>query len=356
MKKSILKYKKYILLIIAVCIPLVLIFTINTSKSKLIINEINKERTKEGVFRVWNNKIHEVTSKKGKEQVIKATKAKLANFELSDTEISNWHQKFREIGTDEQREINIIIVPDFSNRLTVIPNTPERDIEIISKIYEVFFDKMRKNKAVGKIAIEVTDKNQAGGIFSKMADSLVIDINDKNNEQNRKFILSKEGAFKTNIKKLYAYAIDNISGADYVLYFKRNINDRIKRSTIEREVINKIVILTDGYLETNETNYTKIHRTMKNAVDDGWIEDYLKRANLSIPSNNIDLSNSDILVLEVTERDEGIGWHKEILESYWREWFKSMNVRNINKKESFFISSENSPSQVKELVQKFIDK
>ena len=47
------------------------------------------------------------------------------------------------------------------------------------------------------------------------------------------------------------------------------------------------------------------------------------------------LSNFEILILEVKERQVGIGSHFEFLKKCWKDWFKAMNVKNAESE--FFI-------------------
>jgi len=62
-------------------------------------------------------------------------------------------------------------------------------------------------------------------------------------------------------------------------------------------------------------------------------------------------------MLEITERPAGIGWHQEILTTYWKNWFQSMGARNIkdDNVREVFKSSELSSNQIKEVVKKFLE-
>ena len=210
--------------------------------------------------------------------------------------------------------------------------------------------------------IDITDRSQAGGgyqsgNFTRLADSLRIDLSNRENEQAKKYIQRKENGFKTMLEELYNRALQYPSGADYSYYFRRTLGEKIKKSDINNEYHNKVIILTDGYLETINTDYTKIRPEMKSAVQQGRINEYLQRENLYIPKENIDLRNVDILMLEITERPAGIGWHQEILTTYWKNWFQSMGARNIkdDNVREVFKSSELSSNQIKEVVKKFLE-
>lgn len=356
------KHKKWIVIISIVGL-LIGVFTINTSNTKTAIKELKKTQNKEQVVTCWNKWISKINSQNGKVKFTKNIKGKLADMRLSDREISDWHQKFKMNDVEEQPSLNIIIIPDLSNRINEIPNTKARDIEIISKIYDIFFERAKTGKTKDKLLIEVTDKFQGNGVFRQIADSLSIDIADRNNEQARKFLRNKEESFKNNLKRLYEEASQDTSGADFILYFRRTINDRIKKSDIYNEFENKIIILTDGYIEIQNQNQPLINYTphsikMKNDVLTGQIREKLRESNnLKFPTTSAELnSNTDILVLEINERKDGIGWHKELLEEYWRYWFSMMKVRNLTENENtdFFKDSNNSINQIKGFIEDFL--
>ena len=354
MKTFLKKYKFFIgaLLILAVFVS---IFTLNTSNSKTATSEIKKAPSKQMVLESWDKWIDQIDSKNGQEKIIKETKNKLATMELSSEEISEWHKRFR-LYSDESPSLNIIIIPDLSLRIKQISNTPEYDKEIISEIYQMFFDKAKKHKSTDKLVLEITDNDQANGVFSDLARDLSIDMSDKkNNDNNLNYLKNKEKAFKDNLDKLYDEALKQTSGADYYYYFKRILPRRIKKSDIYNEYENKIIILTDGYLETRDRTYTHTHgrleKELKTATLQGNLSQFMDYNNLKIPSVGYKLPNTEVLMLEITERPEGRMWHKEVLLEYWKDWFIDMGIKNVKEEDSttnniFFNSHEDNTNEI----------
>lgn len=353
MKKNFAKYKMFIIAG-GFLLMMVLIFSLNSSGSRSAVAELKACQNKEAVAQCWDKWIDKISSTDGKEKFAAAVKKKLSKENLSDNEIAQWHKKFRAHVPDE-KALNIIVIPDLSNRLVNIPNTEKNDIEIISEIYSEFFEKAKTNKSKDKLMIEVTDEKQASGFFRDIAENLSIDLTDRVKERSRDYLTAKEKTFKKDIRELYAQAMNNISGADYVYYFYRRLPDRIRKSDIYTEYENKIIILTDGYLETPSKNYTPVSADMKSSVNDQSIADMLKDKNLLIPNSRVQFPNTQILVLEVNEREDGILWHKEVLAEYWRAWFKSMGIKNITEtSDDFFRLKNDNINETKKIVRDFL--
>lgn len=355
--KSVLQKNKKWVILLSVIAFFYAIFTLNTSVSKTAIKEVKQSSNKEQVQKVWDKYINDIDSKNGQEKLIKAVKEKLAKMDLTDEEIKQWHTQFKAF-SDEKPSLNIIIIPDLSHRIQQIPHTEKYDKELISEVYKIFFQKAKKYQSTDKLVVEVTDNSQANGLFGKIAENLTIDMTDKeNNETSKKYLKSKEQSFTQNINALYAEAMKQTSGADYVYYFNRIAPSRVKKSDIHTEYINKIIILTDGYLETNDKTYTftkgALENTLKLAVQNGNIEDIMKINDLALPKSRNTLPNTEVLVLEVTERKNGIMWHKEVLTQYWKDWFKSMNIKNTNN-DNFFQLHNNNVNETKKLIKDFL--
>lgn len=355
MKDFIKKYKFFIG-VLAVIGIFIAIFTLNTSVSKTAIKEVKQSANKEQVQKVWDKYINDITSKNGQEKLIKAVKEKLAKMDLNDEEIKHWHTQFK-VFSDEKPSLNIIIIPDLSHRIQQIPHTEKYDKELISEAYRLFFQKAKSYQSTDKLVVEVTDDSQASGLFGQIAENLTIDMTDKkNNENSKKYLENKERNFKQNIDNLYAKAMKKTTGADYVYYFNRIAPYRIKKSDIHTEYINKIIILTDGYLETNNRTYTftkgALESTLKLAVDNGKLEEVMRYNDLAIPKSRYTLFNTEVLILEVTERPNGIMWHKDVLEQYWKDWFRSMGIKNVNN--NFFHSHNHNVNETKKILQKFL--
>lgn len=333
-------FKKYklILIIFGVLAFFASLFIFGSnSGSKKIISEIKNASSNKAIVGIWDKFIDKTKNKAKKEKILKATREKLITMDLSNQEIASWHYRFRKANVDDKPALNIIIIPDLSRRIKQIPYTAPNDKEIITEIYNSFFNNARRYKSADKLILEVTDNGQARGIFAELARNLAIDMADKgNNTNNINYLKQKEVSFKENLDRLYTEAIKNPSGADYFYYFQRILPDRIKKSNIYHEYRNKIIILTDGYLETNDKGvvktytptYGKLSPILQKAVKNGNLAEIMERNKLEIPSVHRKLPNTEVLVLEIKERQEGKGWHQEVLKNYWENWFKDMGVKN----------------------------
>lgn len=334
-------------------------FTLNTSVSKIAIKEVKQSANKEQVQKIWDKYIGEISSKNGQEKLIKATKDKLAKMDLSDEEITQWHTQFRAF-SDGKPSINIIVIPDLSYRIIEIPYTEKYDKELIAEVYRLFFQKAKKYQSADKLVVEVTDNNQASGLFGQIAENLTIDMTDKqNNETSKKYLQGKEQSFMQNIDILYQEAIRKVQGADYVYYFNRIAPSRVKKSDIYTEYINKIIILTDGYLEAQRRIYTVItpfNNLLKPAVVKGNLKEVMIQKGLFIPQCRNILPNTEILVLEITERPNGIMWHKEVLAQYWKDWFMKMGVKNVyENNDDFFQLHNHNMNETKKIIKNFLN-
>lgn len=405
MKKIRILFKKYIILSIIVGLSGIF-FSCSTSSNE-VVSAIKQATSKEQVQQVWEQYSKEIKSAKGQEKMVNAVKEKLSKMELSDEEIAHWHNQFRAF-TDIKPSLNIIVIPDLSNRLLinylaspqqiksqeVIPepqnskqkgknkrgkkfvpqkvepavqqiekveinpeySTESYDKELIKEIYRLFFEKAKKSTSTDKIIVDITDNTQVKGKFAIFAKNLAVDMTDKEQgEQSRKYLKSKEDNFIKTLDSLYMFGD---FGADFEYYFNRIAPMRILKSTIETEYINKIIILTDGYLELeNGIIHTKIAPwgTLKTAVENGNLKQVMQNYGLKIPHPRNKFQNTEVLMLEIYERPGGEGWHKEILQEYWKDWFKLMEIKNIKEDNyDFFQLHQHNIEYTKKIIQKFL--
>lgn len=119
---------------------------------------------------------------------------------------------------------------------------------------------------------------------------------------------------------------------------------------------NVMIIITDGYLESDKTLYTgslSLHNDICRLLKSGkGLDEIFAEKKLKIAPCSIDLSNLEILILEVNERKVGSGCHYEILKKYWKDWFKAMKVKNAD--DNFFIERNNATDLTKGIIKKFI--
>ena len=162
------------------------------------------------------------------------------------------------------------------------------------------------------------------------------------------------------MNELYKSAKDKPLGADYIFYFRRYLVNNLKKPTLYDNYINKVIIITDGYLELEKRldygggsrwNYTEINSQLYSSVNIGNIKNTITSLSLNIPKlNNIDLRYTDILVCEVNERKNGKTKDFEILKTYWEDWFERMNA---NPSKIKFIQREQATDITKKRIDEF---
>ena len=132
---------------------------------------------------------------------------------------------------------------------------------------------------------------------------------------------------------MYASAVQLPLGADYRFYFKRYLEDRLKKPTLFDNFINKLIIITDGYMEAQgkyaDTKIYGFETQLRLAVSKNNVLQEITELGFNIPKENVDLSNTEILICEVNDRKMGKGYDYEILKTYWTEWLGRMNVKKL---------------------------
>lgn len=304
--------------------------------------------TKENVKEVWEKyklQLHD------NESFLFATRTKLNTLSLTEEEIKDCIKWL----PPAPISLNIIVVPDLSNRIDKITGQIDSDKKVLEAIWNSFEThcKLKKNSH-DRLMIDVTDKYQAGGEFEEIANNIRFDLSNHKGKTNRLYFTKDlSGQYLSSINKMYASAVGRSLGADYHRYFRQYLESNLKKPDLFNTYKNKIILLTDGYLEPQkDRTYTKLYgyqNILYPAVKNGNLEDVIKNHNLSIPSANIDLSDTEILICEVTERKDGEGRDFLILKTYWTDWLKRMGA-----KKTFFIERQKASSATTETIKKFI--
>lgn len=319
------------------------------SSHTIAIENLKNCENIEDVKKLWDNYKKDLNSDI---EFHYAMRKKLSEYSLSDQDIQEckiWLPK-------TPTSFNIIVVPDLSNRIINIPDQIKNDKIILNTIWKTF-EKLtrRKRDSKDKLVVDVTDIDQAKGQFDLIANRLSFDLSLHTSKSNRLYFTpEKFNQFSRCIDSLYNFAKPNPIGADYRFYLRRHIQKHLKKSTLFDNYINKVIFITDGYLEPqNDPPYTKIYGYQKplySAVSDGDILKVINARNLNIPTVNIDLSETHLLVCEVNERKSGKGYDFEILKTYWEDWFRRMNVsKNIT-----FLQKQQASIITEQKVEQFI--
>ena len=290
------------------------------------------------------------------EEFVADIRAKLDLFGLTETQVTDIKQWLPKPPT----HLNLIVVPDLSRRIVQEFNNPEQiknDITLLNAVWTTFEDVVKfKTDSKDRLIVDITDPSQANGNFRMIANNLIFDLNIHKGKSNRLYFTEQGNKFQRNIDSLYVLAKTNPLGADYRLYFNRDLSKHIRKNTLFDNYRNLMIIVTDGYLEAEKTLYTgnlALHTQICNDIKHGkGLNEIFTERNLKIAPCDIDLSNLEILILEVNERKVGIGCHYDILKKYWTDWFKTMKVKNADR--DFFIQRNNATDLTKKTIDVFI--
>ncbi len=250
-----------------------------------------------------------------------------------------------------------------SRRITDTPDQIDNDIIVLNTIWKSFveYSKLRQDTK-DKLIVDVTDIDQARGQFSNIANNLQFNLADHKGKSNRLFFTDeKNKQFQSAVNELYRSAKEKPLGADYLFYFRRYLVNHLKKPSLYDNYINKVIIITDGYLELEKRqdygvglrwNYTEFNAQLYSAVNIGNIKDVITNQSLNIPKiNNIDLRYTDILICEVNERNKGKGKDFEILKAYWEDWFERMNA---NPSRIEFLQREQANDITRKRIEEFV--
>ncbi len=266
----------------------------------------------------------------GDETFLAGVREKLNSLKLSDGEV----KACRSWLPPPPVSLNLILVPDLSRRLQNIPGQMNRDTAILNMVWASFreFSRLRKNTR-DRLVVDVTEEEQASGHFSAVADRLHFDLSGHKGKSNRLFFtpaLDKE--FYAGIRDLYGMALSRPLGADYHFYFNRNLEENLMKSDLMTTWVNRVVLITDGYLEPEDRGALTVIEAKKEllykAVDEGRIEEVIRQEKLGIPPLKLDLSETDVLICEIKERESGKRHDFDILRTYWNRWLKDMKVHD----------------------------
>lgn len=294
---------------------------------------------------------------------------KLQSFNLDDTQLNECLEWLPPAKTS----LNIIVIPDLSRRIIDTNNNPDQidnDILVLKTIWDSFKKySMLRQDTKDRLIIDVTDIDQARGQFGKVANQLHFDLSEHKGKSNRLYFTEdKTQQFEKAILEMYQSAEQNPLGADYWYYFGRYLINHLRKPSLYDNYLNKVIIITDGYLEPEDRiadtkfsskkysyDYTNL---LNQAARNGNILDIINLEKLNILKvNGLDLSDTDVLVCEVQERrfyeNTTIPYEGKsdfvILKAYWTDWLNRMGARNVS-----FIQREQATNLTKDRVEKFI--
>lgn len=268
-----------------------------------------------------------------------AVRQKIESLNLSESEL----KECLEWLPPSRINLNLIVIPDLSRRIIDTLNNPsqiEHDKIIFKAVWSTFVEYSKlKQDSKDRIIVDVTDIDQAKGQFGNIANQLHFDLSSHSGKSNRLyFTQDKEAQFTKAIDELYSSAASLPLGADYILYMRRYLSKHLKYPTLYDDYVNKVIIITDGYLELEKRadygrgscwNYTEMNSQLYKATTNKDKKEAITRLTWNIPKADIDLTNTEILVCEVNERKYSKGKDYEVLRAYWEDWFERMGSKRI---------------------------
>ncbi len=147
---------------------------------------------------------------------------------------------------------NYIVLLDLSDRLIVQDHQPERDKQIIKKLYSIFEDKVRKElyiKSRDEIRVVIAPQLGAGlnrnvfedRLYVNMAALNLVERKAREEERRKNFFATLDTLYQ---RAVYSQTPTDYNGADIWKYFYEDLKTDYSKDTLTN---NYLFILTDGY-------------------------------------------------------------------------------------------------------------
>ena len=319
-KKNQNRKSLYILLVFISVFSSFVYMLVKPSMESTAISEINTCLNTEDVKNVFYKYKTDLIES---QDFCQAARNKLNTFNLNQSdivEIKKWLPS-------KTNNLNVIIVPDLSNRIIDNENNFEqikRDSVVINSISESFEKNVRtKMNSNDKLIIDITDRKQAGGKIGVLADTITYDLSGYRNKINKLYFNDKREQFKNGVIKLYQAAYDfeiknpKGGGADFVSYFSTKLKSKIQKSTLDDNYRNVLIVLTDGYLEATKPN--------------GDIISYIKiKPSDILETSSIRFKDLEVYVVELNRRKNANDIEENNIKRWWYDWLELMSVKNID--------------------------
>ena len=286
-----------------------------------------------------------------------------------------------ERNTVTNKNLNIIISPDISNRITSRYPKPLDDIEIITKVMDMYFPFLYRsgNRAIGqkdRISVQITNP-QLISTYHINTSPLEINMSEMSNEERIKYLTDSIQSISyhndklsliNEVRKTYEKALEYTMGADIYTLFKNGLNEDIvlkdeqPKTAFGKTVINKnrniLILLTDGYIEAGlygkptdgnkyfylDNDVIKKFRKAFLASGENDMKKFFAENNYGIvPVNNNALKDLEVFAIEFYDRSlsQKSGNNTvlpddfEIVKLFWEDWLKKSGVKRFKIYERF---------------------
>jgi len=268
-----------------------------------------------------------------------------------------------ETGKPQEKQLNISILLDLSDRISpqINPDASKNDIENIKTITAFFkanMEKLGAYKAKGKIKIFFCPPPTNADINST-AEKLMIDCSKMDNRGRKNVFDNITELYTQNLERIYQETIATSTwlGSDIWRFFKDDVKDFcIEKDTVYRNIL---IILTDGYLYHKQSVYNVANRytyllgggnlnNLSPYRKPNW-EQLIERNSFGIKKERDDLSDLEVLVLEIKAENPNYKIDEDILSFVWKKWFNEMNISHY---EAY---SSNQPAYTKTRIENFLN-
>lgn len=200
---------------------------------------------------------------------------------------------------------NYIVLLDLSDRLIVQENQPERDKQIIRKLYSIFEEKVKRELYVkSRDEMKVVIAPQRGSRLNRevFEDRLYVNMDNIKNIYRRSGEEERRTNFVANLDTLYQKAVfsrrpEAYNGADIWKYFYEDLKVDYSRDSLAE---NYLFIITDGYPIVGKTQ-VKLQE-----VKDQY-------------------PNLHVVLIEAAPRDKDMEWDRVM--GIWEDWFEKIGVK-----------------------------
>lgn len=279
------------------------------------------------------------------------------NSEKSNKENPNNTQ----IANPQEKQLNISILLDLSDRIKPEdnPDAQKNDIEDIKTITEFFksnMDRLGAYKAKGKIRVFFSPP-PANANINSIVSKLIIDCSKMDNKGRKEVYDTISDLYTQNLEQIYKETIATSAweGSDIWRFFKGDVKDFcIEKDTSYRNIL---IIFTDGYLYHRQTVFNNNNRftyllgssNLKEYRVQNW-KQKIEQNDFGIMTDRNDLSNLEVLVLEVKAENPSYKIDEDILQFLWKKWFKEMNISHDE------VYHSDLPANTKTRIENFLNR
>lgn len=234
-----------------------------------------------------------------------------------------------------EKQINLTILLDLSDRIKDSPEHVERDSALISYFTSYFLGQMKVKGAYaakGKMRL-VFHPNPPDPGINLAAKNLSIDLSKMDTKGKREVYEKLEKTVGENISRIYRTTISQGKwpGSDIWRFFKNDVKDvAVDKDTSYRNIL---VVFTDGYIYHEDSKdrignrYAYILPELFKGLrgNNNWAEK-MEKDDFGLISKRADLEQLEVLLLEVTPSPKFKN-DEDLIRKVMDKWFGEMKVK-----------------------------